>query len=307
MELTLHVGLKKTATSTLQHVLNRSKADLLAQGLVVPCTTEQHHRLARRVRMRPVESRYAVRQALAPILAELREAVAGKALLSSEHLVSCPETGLRELRDMLQAGLPGVRLRVLAYVREPVGFATSMCQQNLKNGNLRLADCFADPWRFPVAEWIGTLIAVFGREAVIVRQFDQAALVEGNIVADVLCAIGMADVRVSGEVPHLNAALSLEAVLVADALNGLRPSLQRDRNHRNGYRRPLGRIAGGRFALPAAVQEEVIARSAADMAWLKAEFGLTIVPRPVPPPGVPLISAEEAEALAREILRVAES
>lgn len=306
MELTLHVGLKKTATSSLQHVLNRSKAELLAQGLVVPCTTEQHQRVARRVRMRPVESRHAVRQALAPILAEIREAGAERVLLSSEHLVSAPETGLQDLRTMLEAGLPGVRIRVLAYVREPVGFATSMCQQSIKNGALRLADFHADPWRYPVADWMRTLIAVFGREAVTVRQFDPAELVQGNIVADVLWAIGMADARVQGEVPHLNAALSLEGVLVADALNGLRPSLQRDRKRRNVYRRPLGKVAGGKFALPVAVQEEVMARSAPDMAWLQAEFGLVIVPRPVPPPGVPLITPEVAEALAREILRSVE-
>jgi hypothetical protein len=307
VELILHVGLKKTATSTLQHVLHRTKAELLAQGLMFPCTPEAHQRLARRVRMRPVESLRAVREALAPILAEVRGAGADRVLLSSEHLVSSPATGLEDLRQMLETALPGVRIRVLAYVREPVGFATSMCQQSLKNGVMRLAEFQADPWPFPVAEWLATQIAVFGRENVTVRQFHPAHMAQGSIVADVLAAVGLDGVKVKGEVPHLNPSLSHEAVLVADALTELRPSIQRDRKRRNAYRRPLSKIKGGTFVLPTEVQERIIARSAADMAWLKAEFGLEILPQRMAEAVAPAMTVEMAEATAREILRKAES
>ena len=238
MELTLHIGLKKTATSTLQRVLNGSKAELLGQGLLFPCRSDQHHRLARRVRRRPVETEQAVREALAQILDEVRAVEPRRVLLSSEHLISFQAMGLAELRELLEGALPGVRIRVLAYVREPVAFATSMCQQNVKNGVRRLAEVYADPWPFPLADCLGTQIGVFGRENVTVRQFHPGHLVGGNIVADALVAVGLEEARIEGSLPRLNLSMTWEGVMVADALSGLRPGPERDQKARSDYLRP---------------------------------------------------------------------
>jgi hypothetical protein len=292
MELTLHVGLKKTATSTLQATLHLAKPQLAARGLLVPGSPDAHHRLARRLR-----DGAGVAQALRPILDDIAETGPDRVLVSSEHLVSLPGPAVEALRGRLERHLPEARVRVLAYVREPVAFATSMAQQNVKNGVIRLAEAYAAPWRFPIAEWLETYIRVFGREAVVVRRFDQDAMVGGHIVGDVLATVGIADGLPGVEVPRRNLSLSLEGVMVADALAGLRPGDSRRKYGKNLYRRPLSRIAGSRFVLPADVQERVIADSAADMAWLNAEFGLDIRPRRVTDHPVPTIT--EAMALAR--------
>lgn len=297
MELTLHIGLKKTATSTLQSTLYRERQRLAAAGLLLPQTPEVHHRLARRLRAATEGARRDVAGVLQPILDEIAATRPERVLLSSEHFVSLPAPAVEELHRLLRRALPEARIRVLAYVREPIAFATSMAQQALKNGLLRLSDAYAEPWRFPIADWLGNHVRVFGRAEVVVRHFDPESMVGGTILGDVLAAVGLPGALDGVKVPRLNPSLSLEGVQVADALCGLRPGAVRRAKGKGRYRRPLGAIKGSRFVLPAEVQERVVRDSAADMAWLKAEFGLDLVPlrgTVGPEPGL-----TEAEALAR--------
>lgn len=305
MKLTLHVGLKKTATTTLQHALSAAKPRLAAEGLLFPGKPEAHHRLGRRVRA--AGSGTMLAEALAPLVAEARRAGIDHVLVSSEHLISAPAAAVEGLRDLLARDFTeATEIRVLAYVREPVGYATSMCQQGLKNGIFRLSDFHADPWPFPIADWLDNYCRTFGRANVVVRQFHPDHLVEGDIVRDFLDAVGLHGVTIPVALPRRNASLSREGAMVADALVGLRPGPDRDRKHRGLYRRRLGKIEGGRFVLPAEVQDRVIAESRADMAMLRDEFGLDIIPEPVAELEVPGISPERALAVAMEILEKVE-
>jgi hypothetical protein len=195
---------------------------------------------------------------------------------------------------------------VLAYVREPIAFATSMAQQAVKNGVLRLADAYADPWRFPIADWLGAYVRVFGRAEVVVRHFDREALVGGTILGDVLAMVGLPGALDGVPVARLNPALSLEGVQVADALCGLRPGAARRAEGKGRYRRPLGAIKGSRFVLPAEVQERVVRECAADMAWLQAEFGLDLVPRRVTVGPESGLTEREALAQAQAIVAAVE-
>ncbi len=305
MKLTLHVGLKKTATTTLQHALSAAKARLAAEGLLFPGTPADHHRLARRVRVG--ETGVRLGEALAPLVAEAREAGLGQVLLSSEHLILAPATAVAGLRGLLGRDFAeATEIGVLAYVREPVGFATSMCQQGLKNGVLRLAEFHADPWPFKIAEWLDNYCRTFGRANVVVRQFHPDHLVEGDIVRDFLAAVGLPGVTIPVALPRRNAGLSRDGAMVADALAGLRPGPERDRQRRGLYRRLLGKIEGDRFVLPAEVQDRVIEVSRADLAMLRDEFGLDIRPEPVAELPAPGILPETALALARQILKQVE-
>lgn len=305
MKLTLHVGLKKTATTTLQHALSGARLRLAAEGLLFPGKPDDPHRLGRRVRAGEAGLRLA--EALAPLVAEAREAGVGHVLVSSEHLISAPAAAVEGLGDLLARDFAeATEIGVLAYVREPVGYATSMCQQGLKNGIFRLADFHADPWPFAIAAWLATYCRVFGRGSVVVRHFHPDHLAGGDILRDFLEAVGLPGVTIPTARPRRNAALSLEGAMVADALVALRPGSERDRARRGLYRRLLGKIEGSRFVLPAEVQERVIEASREDLAMLRARFGLDIRPEPVAEWPVPGITPERASELAMEILEKVE-
>lgn len=125
MTLTLHVGLRKTATTTLQHAMSRGKPMPAGHGLLLPGRPEDHHRLGRRVRTGA--GRAAVRQALPPLAAEARAAGPDRVLVSSEHPIPAPEAalaGLRELPGKIAGGLfvlaSEVQERVIARSRGDV-------------------------------------------------------------------------------------------------------------------------------------------------------------------------------------------
>jgi hypothetical protein len=306
MKLTLHVGLKKTATTSLQIALAGARQQLAAEGVLYPGTPDLHHRLARSVKAAeagdPRAERVA-RETLDAIATEARSAGLGHVVLSSEHLISASAGAVLRLRALLAAQWPELsEIAALCYVREPVAFATSMCQQSLKNGTIRLADFFAAPWPFTVAAWLSNYVGVFGKDSLRLRQFHPDHLKQGDIFRDFLDAIGLPDLTIPVAVQHRNRSLSWEGVLVADALAGLRPGAARDRGRRNRYRRLLGRIEGARFVLPADVQERVIERSAGDVAAMKTLFGLELTPERVAAAGDCPMSAETALAMARQII-----
>ncbi|MGL4237704.1 hypothetical protein [Tabrizicola sp.] len=303
MKLTLHVGLKKTATTSLQMALAGAKRELAAFGVLNPGTPDLHQRLARSVKAGDARGDRVARETLDVIAAEARVAGLGHVVLSSEHLISASAEAVARLRLMLEEQWPEVsQILVLCYVREPVGFATSMCQQSLKNGVIRLADFYAAPWPFTVAAWLSNYATVFGRESIRLRHFHPDHLKDGDIFRDFLDAIGLPDLVLPVAVAQRNRSLSHEGVLVADALVGLRPGGERDRARRNRYRRLLGKIEGAKFVLPAEVQERVIEGSSGDVAALKAVFGLELVPERVDGAGACAMSAETALAMARRII-----
>lgn len=283
MKLTLHVGLPKTATSSIQHALTVSKTDLAARGVIYPGTTAAHHQLARAINGAEDGRRRMAQVAettLDDMVAEVRAARARHVVISSEHLILVSEPAVGRLRAMLDARFPATtEVLILCYVREPVAFATSMCQQEVKSGKIRLAEFYADPWPFQLANRMQAFATAFGEDSLRLRQFDPRHLKNGDVIDDFLDAIGEADFEVPEEIPQMNRALTAEGVLVADALTGIRPSEARKRFRRRQYKRLLEGIEGGRFVLPNEVQARIIDRSAADLAALNTRFGLTLVPR----------------------------
>jgi hypothetical protein len=306
MKLTLHVGLKKTATSTIQHALSVAKPKLAASGVLFPATSDAHHRLAR-----SVIAAEAGDARMQQIAAETVEVLAGEArsagldhvVLSSEHLISATAGAVWRLRDMLDRQFPEITdFAVLCYVREPVSFATSMCQQNLKNGVVRLADFYADPWPYTVAAWLENYIDCFGRESVRVRYFHPDHLKNGDIMHDFMDAIGLPETCIPPVVRRRNQALSYEGVLVADALVSLDLDDRRVPSRRAMYRRLLKRIEGRRFVLPSEVQERVIEGCRDDLAALKAVFGLDITPERMEAPDGIIFSEATALSMAERIV-----
>jgi hypothetical protein len=301
MRLTLHVGLPKTATTTIQHVLEGAKPLLAGQGVVYPLTTAGHLGLVRQVQ----SGREADAARTIDAMAEEARG-AGHMLLSCEHMSLMPERAVVRLKEMFEAGLPGLReVRVLAFVREPVGFATSLCQQRLKAGTTRLAAFQADPWPLRPMALIMKHVRTFGREAVQLRYLHRDHLAGGTVIDDVFAAIGLEGLRPPKPVPVLNPSLSHQGAMVADALAGLVPREQRSKAQRRVFRRELEAIEGDRFVLPDTVQMAIIDASRRDLEAIRSLFGLEITPERVGQVEVQGFDGAMAEAIARDILKTA--
>lgn len=309
MKLTLHVGLPKTATTTIQHVLEASKPALAVRGVLYPGTTAGQLDLVRRAQFDRSGSSTAegsLGAAVERLAAEIREQRPEQVVLSCEHMSLVPARAMMRLKQVLLERLPEVRaISALCYVREPVGFATSLCQQRLKSGTARLAESAGAPWPFSLRDILSKHIACFGRDAVEVRHFHPAQMVNGNVVDDFLSAIGLRGFPLEVPIPVLNPSLTQTGALVADALAELVPRDQRRGGCKVAYKRMLEAVEGSRFVLPTAVQLRIIEESRTDLSFIRREFGLEIVPELVAPEVLPGIDGTAARDMAQEIVETA--
>lgn len=310
MKLTLHVGLPKTATTTIQHVLEAVKPQLTARGVLYPGTTASQLELVRRTQFDRVGASTAagsVGEAVERLASEIRAVRPDHVVLSCEHMSLVPARAVARLKQVLEDRLPEVReVAVLCYVREPIGFATSLCQQRLKSGTVRLSGFAADPWPFSLRQLLGKQVDCYGQAAVRLRYLHHDHLVNGSAVDDVLAELGVAGIDAPVPVPVLNRSLSQEGAQVADALAGLVPRDRRSNGRNPVYKRMLEAIRGNRFVLPSEVQAKIIAASQADFEHIRKVWGLEIVPEPVELEAVPGLDAEAALAMARQIVAEAD-
>ncbi|MGB3316520.1 MAG: hypothetical protein WBB85_19145 [Albidovulum sp.] len=311
MKLTLHIGTPKTATTTLQHTFAASRGVLLENGLFYPGPLTAHHEW-RDVLDLIVAGKAKYQSKLQGmqdrLSAEVAAAGAPHILMSSESFVDADRAVLERLRDVLYRTIPGLsEIRVICYLREPIGFATSNGQQLLKAGHVRLHDIYRQPWTISLRACFENHFAVFGQGNVTARHFHPDHLTDGDIIADFLATLGLAGVSLPAALPGLNTSTSMEGALVADALSEIRPRAKRARKHRRIYKRFIEQIPGQPFVLPVEVQERVIEQSRDDLDAVNTWFGLDIRPGRIRPAPTQNLHPQTAMWMARMIERIVET
>lgn len=311
MKLTLHIGTPKTATTTLQHTLAASREFLRAQGIFYPGPLTAHHEwrdVLELIVAGKVKYQARLQSMIDKLWTEVDEAGVSHVLMSSESFVDADHAVLDHLHEALYAAIPGLTgIRVICYLRDPIGFATSNAQQLLKAGLMRLEEIYQQPWTINLRDCFENHFAVFGRENVVARYFHPDHLAGGDIVADFLSALGMSGQSLPATLPGLNSSTSMEGVLVADALMEIRPRAKRLRKNRRLYKRFIEQIPGQRFVLPVEVQERVLEKSRADLEAVNDWFGLGITPGQIRPAPDLCLEPQTAMWMARLIDGIVET
>lgn len=210
----LHIGVCKTGTTSVQHVLAANRQLLLRHGCYVPCSlgpTPNHRRLpllALEQGSVPGAWEWEVMRRRDPGLSHCRDLAEAQHLIERElreELEHCPANALvvfssEQLSQRLVVDGDVQRLRaallrlgfaevqVLVYVREQVGLALSWESMELLAGKAVRAREHLDArldHRALLERWQG----VFGRRAIRARTYARACLQRGDIVADVLEAV----------------------------------------------------------------------------------------------------------------------
>lgn len=228
--------------------------------------------------------------------------------LSSEYFATANTDTLQLIKDLLVARGAASNMSVIAYVREPIAWSTSFWQQSIKSGKLRSEELRDVPWRAQYASHLGRFMDCFGKSNVTVNVFARDQLHGGSIVEDISVRLGIALGTLDVPQHSVNASLTQEAVMVADALNGFRPRKTRKRPDRRKYKAALQSIPGRQFVLTDVVQDQIVADSKADRAFLDREFGVRLHPkRQVSDPTPIAFSEEQARSMAHDIDNVIQS
>jgi hypothetical protein len=192
--LHVHIGLHKTGTSTIQRFFRLNAAVTERHGLVFPDLgfgSRTHGGVI--AALRQIEQGDASGEAVFEAIDRLADQGGRSFLLSTENFELMPARRIEMFAERIRRRHD---VRVIAYVRDLTRLMPSVYAQRTKKGrNLRDIDAFfalTQDWRrFRFSEVIGRWGDVFGWETVRVRALDRAALVGGDLVADMVDAVGL--------------------------------------------------------------------------------------------------------------------
>ena len=183
--LFIHIGMHKAGSSSIQAFLSENAARLADKGVLYPEAGRSgpaHHDLAQPLRQGEVAADW-------PAIADA--ASERTVVLSSEAFCGCDPDQVRQA-----AGAADVR--ILVWQRNAAEGAVSRYAQNTKRGrNLqpfdRFFDRIGDSEQLLIAPLLARWAQVFGASAIRVRSLDPEALAEGDLIADLLQALGVED------------------------------------------------------------------------------------------------------------------
>ena len=209
-----------------------------------------------------------------PSLGELRRALSDNTwmalIISGEGICRLDVDQLRALRDVLTEYVDTVK--VVAYVRPPLGYIESAFQQRLKSNDLSLADALDSYPHYRIR--FEKFDRIFGRENVDLWKFDPRCFPSRCVVRDFCSRLGL-DFPPE-RVVRVNDGLSRQAVALLYAYRkfgrgGADPILSK--RFERGLVDRLTQIPGPKLRFSPAVLGSVLQDHADDIRWMENRLG----------------------------------
>jgi hypothetical protein len=197
----LHIGTAKTGTTSIQNFMATNRSGLQEQGIIYPrAAGRQSHpalaayalkdgvsgkKLGRASRF--LEAPQFREELRSELDRELRDSDASIIVFSTEQFTSpqLPESAIERAHEFCASYAS--RTKIIVYLRDQIDFLVSLFGHNIKGGGTR-------PFPFPLgANMIGIMDyaallepwrKTFGRENMIVRRFERADYVDGDLLSD---------------------------------------------------------------------------------------------------------------------------
>lgn len=246
MQVYIHIGTEKTGTTSIQQFLGKNKLKLIQHGVeplgefVVPgslnnialplAANENAGNDILAYRQDEFEKfREKVRSKLSEVILRNPHPQVKAIICSSEHLSSRLTTidHTRALKSLFPAGCD---FKIVIYLREQRDLLLSSQAESIKAGGSNIS--FNDPRKriepqpygiiyYNFERMLGIWEAVFGEKNIIVRPYENAQLLSGDVIPDFLSIIGVpSDVYAEDGAPvRLNKRLSPEVLFFLAKLN----------------------------------------------------------------------------------------
>lgn len=207
VEVVLHIGMRKTGTSSIQSFLRNNRDQLRVHGYLYPFTPGQarHTSLSLSVKSRlelenspewwrekksdPVKFREHFARRL---IGEVEKTSVSNVLLSDEDLYRASDLALQRLRSLMNR-IAG-RLRIVVYLRRQDDHAISLYQEMVKKGEIRRLDTWIQQDLSRIYDYdtrLKRIADVLTPEGVIVRRFEPEIFAAGSLHSDFLEAAGV--------------------------------------------------------------------------------------------------------------------
>lgn len=292
MRIILHIGSHKTGTSSIQKALWRHRSYLSDHGVLYPLirNMKRHSILSVPFHRTKVprefwrhfgQDKAQVDEIAYGFWREIQTAVAQEKpdilVLSGEQFFSADAVG--DAREFLAGVFPGAEVKVICYLRHPLSFYVSACQQVIKASG-RLPRPRARNWPATLRKWadVGDLV---------IREFSPDTLTQGDVVRDFLVHTLGEDLSEpifnNRSLQRENETLSAESMIILQkfrkhAFPGEDNVINRETSRLKQVlqalegKRPAG-LKLSRPKLKSEIRRDVLASSAADIQGLEKEFG----------------------------------
>jgi hypothetical protein len=227
-KLILHIGVWKTATTTIQKELFRNRLALKADGVYYPgfqanCTFLLHKYKKNLVQHTTVKqskkSLDAIMQDAHRLYDEFITESLGcdVAVLSSEFYLDFSLNEIQRLK--LELSELFSEIEIIVYIRDPIKHAISAVNEQVKQGHYRLNEAYDIHSKPTEIERVLLWSDVFGKDNMIVRSFEEAVRIKGGIVRDFKQALNITS-EFNSDLSEVetNQSLTLPAVLLSDFL-----------------------------------------------------------------------------------------
>lgn len=232
----VHIGMQKTATTTLQAICSYNRQRLLNTNILYPALRLNslvkrysiNHRLLAQQWLSTLDAGYTSscsRYWQKNILPQLHQFPAANVLLSAEMLWDIrPEKRSDERMEAMLTAFADYQPKIVVYLRRQDWWLESLYNQRVKNGfESRTISAFVkDELKAGSADIYSKLSywqAHFGKENLIVRIFEPAQFITGSIVNDFFAQVGLTEIDTLRPAEQRNLKLRPELIKIKASIN----------------------------------------------------------------------------------------
>jgi hypothetical protein len=236
--LVLHIGTPKTGTTSIQDFLYSHRREIAACGIGIPqiLGLKNHRWLAFIVRDSNKDKSFAAIKGISvgqletakkskadELRAYVKSSEYSKHVITSEFLAALNQREIRRLKILLEDMFNDIK--ILIYIRNPLGMAISAMSERLKRGDS--LSRLPSPSEIGLADHKKLILKwreAFGGQNVIVRLLEKDFLLNGKLIDDFSAQIGIDNLAVNTELSMKNQALSFTALKILSYVNHVAPA-----------------------------------------------------------------------------------
>ncbi len=285
----LHVGMQKTATSSIQQSLLANKEFLKQNSILYPSSLSNWHvneigallyeekeEERRNILHRQNFSQINRNNIIEKLKKEILNCDCESLVISAESIILYSKDGLTKLKDIIQNDLNIKNIIIILTTRNILDFMNSYVQQLIKSS-------FEVEYNKLVQKTIyenqiSKFEEVFGQENLIVYCFEEAKKHPLGVVGYFFEQIGIEKERVKEiKIIKTNEGISELACEVIDYINTIEPFIDKkeiSQKRQIGDTRLLQKLSGKKFVIDEIYQKSLLKNSLQDVQWLKKHYGI---------------------------------
>ena len=292
----LHVGMQKTASSSIQQTLHNNKNILCKNSYLYPSSwsawhvkefgdmfpdeTEESRRniFHNRNKLTTFEKKNLQNHTIEKLYQEVIDKKLDNLILSAESLVLFSHKTIFKLNQLLSKKFNTTNIRIILYVKEKNQFMNSIVQQYIKSAiDFNIEDVIAK-YNSCYYDSIYKFYKVFGKKNVTVLKFEETCQDDFGPVGFFLKTIGLDTNSISSiDYKRTNASISINAADLIYFINRQSPLIVDNEISKYRKRDDMNiffDIPGPKYSLKENMQLKILKESKKDIEWLEKTVGI---------------------------------